>query len=73
MDTPTISVTSCGHSLNSSVTSSSAISCEDFEEKVINEDKNNNCYNFHHALRDLESVVNHVCQDGYSCGSKLKG
>ena len=50
----------------------SDINCEDFEEKAKNEDKNDNFHNFHHAHRDPEGFLSHICQDGSLCDSSFK-
>ena len=50
----------------------SDINCEDFEEKAKNEDKNDIFHNFHHAHRDPEGFLSHICQDGSSCDSHFK-
>ena len=46
--------------------------CEDFEEKVKNEDEKNIFHNFHHAHPVLGSLLRHICQDKISCDNPFK-
>ena len=79
MDTPTISVTSYGHSLDSSVTIyghsprlSVTLIARILKKKTKNEDENDVFQNFHHAHHVPEGFLRHICQDGSSCDSPFK-
>ena len=50
----------------------SVINCEDFEDKVKNEDENDVFHNFHHAHCVPEPFLRHICQDESSCDSPFK-
>ena len=75
MDTPTISVTSYGHSLNSSVTSYGhsprllvTLIARILKKKLKMKTK----MMFFHAHHVPEGFLRHICQDGSSCESPFK-